>query len=301
MINLPEGIDINYLIDDLRIFSWEAADILIFYSNKFRTVSDKNTINKSKSNDDPVTLADLEVNEKIIKRIKDKYPKAPWDFLSEEYAKSDEISLNRNVDWLWIFDPLDGTKDFIQGTSNYAMHLALSYKNKPLIGLVLIPQKDELWISDGDKVWCENRAGVKKNFNLSKNSRLDQMTIVLSKNHSNKKLQDLVKLISFKNQIIMGSIGCKVASILRGESDIYICMSEIGKSSPKDWDFAAPEVILKNSGGEITTIENKDLVYNKERFNQSGIIIATGNKLNHKDICTQIKEVIKWNQFDLRI
>ena len=43
----------------------------------------------------------------------------------------------------------------------------------------------------------------------------------------------------------MGSIGCKIASILRGENDIYICLSLPGKSSPKDWDFAAPEIILK--------------------------------------------------------
>ena len=34
-----------------------------------------------------------------------------------------------NADWLWILDPLDGTKDFIQGTSDYAMHLALNYRN----------------------------------------------------------------------------------------------------------------------------------------------------------------------------
>ena len=43
----------------------------------------------------------------------------------------------------------------------------------------------------------------------------------------------------------MGSIGCKIASIIRGDSDIYICLSLPDKSSPKDWDFAAPETILK--------------------------------------------------------
>ena len=52
-----------------------------------------------------------------------------------------------NAEWLWVLDPLDGTKDFIQGTGNYAMHLALNYKRKPYIGVVLIPEKDELWIS----------------------------------------------------------------------------------------------------------------------------------------------------------
>ena len=59
--------------------------------------------------------------------------------------------LNKNNDWIWVLDPLDGTKDFIQGTGNYAMHLALNYKKNLILGVVLIPEKDELWISNGEK------------------------------------------------------------------------------------------------------------------------------------------------------
>ena len=69
-----------------------------------------------------------------------------------------------------------------------------------------------------------------------------------------------------KNVIVMGSIGCKIASILRGESDIYICLSLPGKSSPKDWDFAAPEAILKMAGGAITDLDNQELTYGKSKF-----------------------------------
>ena len=52
-----------------------------------------------------------------------------------ERGKCKDISENcdNNSDWIWVLDPLDGTKDFIQGTSNYAMHLALNYKQKPVI------------------------------------------------------------------------------------------------------------------------------------------------------------------------
>ena len=46
---------------------------------------------------------------------------------------------------------------------NYAMHLALNYKKRPLIGVVLIPEKDELWISDGKKLWCEKSDGTENN------------------------------------------------------------------------------------------------------------------------------------------
>ena len=90
----------------------------------------------------------------------------------------------------------------------------------------------------------------------------------------------------------MGSIGCKVASIIRGESDIYICLSLPGKTSPKDWDFAAPEAILKSAGGAITNIDNKVLSYGKTNFQQEGIIIASNNCERHKDICFEIKEII---------
>ena len=50
----------------------------------------------------------------------------------------DSEKFDNQSDWIWILDPLDGTKDFIQGTGNYAMHLALNYKQKPYLGFVLI-------------------------------------------------------------------------------------------------------------------------------------------------------------------
>ena len=93
----------------------------------------------------------------------------------------------------------------------------------------------------------------------------------------------------------MGSIGCKIASIIRGESDIYICLSLPGKSAPKDWDFAAPEAILKGSGGSITTLDNEDLNYGKLNFEQRGVIVASNNKDTHKGLCLEIKKIIKEN------
>ena len=119
-------------------------------------------------NEDPVTLADLKVNELIIKRINEKYKNINWDILSEENVKIESNNFNQMSDWIWVLDPLDGTKDFIQGTGNYAMHLALNYKQKPYIGFVLIQKKNELWISNGEKIWCEKRDGSKYKPNLSK-------------------------------------------------------------------------------------------------------------------------------------
>ena len=292
MIKLPFGVEINDLIDNLRSLSWEAADILLYYANIIKKLEQKNEILKNKNNDDPVTLADLEVNELIINRINQTYQDTNWEILSEENFKIQSNNFN-NVDWLWVLDPLDGTKDFIQGTQSYAMHLALNYKRKPYIGIVLIPEKDELWISYEEKIWCENRDGNIRKQNMSETNILEKMTIVTSKNHRNQKLKDLIQKINFKKTILMGSIGCKVASIIRGESDIYIALSLPGKSAPKDWDFAAPEAILKAAGGSITNIDNEELVYGSTDLKHSGIIIASNNKKNHKRICSEVKEIIK--------
>ncbi len=292
MIKLPFGVDLNDLIDDLRSLCWEASDTLLHYANIIKNSEQKNEFLKNKNNNDPVTLADLEVNELIINRINQKYKDINWGILSEENFKINSQYLD-NTEWLWVLDPLDGTKDFIQGTGNYAMHLALNYKRKPYMGVVLIPEKGELWISNAEKLWCEKRDGSISKQNLSEKNILQEMTIVTSKNHRNEKLKDLIEKINFKKTIVMGSIGCKVASIIRGDSDIYIALSLPGKSAPKDWDFAAPEAILKAAGGYITNIDNDDLVYNKTDLKHPGIIIASNNKRNHKRICSQIKEIIE--------
>ncbi len=293
MIKLPSGVEINYLIDDLRNLSWEAAETLLYYSKILKDPNNKSNILKNDDKKNPVTIADLKVNEIIIQRINEKYKNVNWDILSEESVKVAADSLNIKSDWLWVLDPLDGTKDFIQGTTNYAMHLGLNFKKKPLLGVVLIPEKEELWIADGEKVWFEKKNKNSQKPHLNNKKMLKDMILVTSKNHKNETLRNLIDKVGFKKVINMGSIGCKIASILRGEADIYISLSLPGRSSPKDWDFAAPEAILRNAGGAITNIDNKELTYGESNFEQGGIIVASNNKLIHKSICLEIKEKIK--------
>ena len=293
MIKLPTGVDINSLLDDLRDISWEASEILLKYAQIIKDSKNKSKLLKNNNIQDPVTIADLKVNETIINRLNENYKNINWDILSEENVKINPDCYKINEEFLWVLDPLDGTKDFIQGTGNYATHLALSYKNKPHLGIVLIPDKEELWISNNEIVSCENRNGDLKRPNLSQKFNLKEMTIVTSKNHRNQILKNLIDKANFKEVIVMGSIGCKIASILRGESDLYICLSLPGKSSPKDWDLAAPAAILKAAGGAITNLDNEELTYGKFNYEQGGIIIASSNNLFHKNICMEIKEIIK--------
>ena len=297
MIKLPSGLEINNLIDDLKVYSWEASDILLYYSQILKDSENKSNIMRNDNEQDPVTLADLKVNKLIIQRINEKYKNINWDILSEENVKIASSPCHTNADWVWVLDPLDGTKDFIQGTSDYAMHLALNYKQRPYLGIVLIPERNELWIADGEKVWCERRNNFQIKPFVRKGKNLNEMILVTSKNHRNQALKDIVNKIGFEKVKIMGSIGCKIASILRGESDIYISLSLPGQSSPKDWDFSAPEAILNAAGGAITNLDNQKLSYGKKNFEQGGIIVASNDYINHGRFCLEIKEIIK--KYDL--
>ena len=160
------------------------------------------------------------------------------------------------------------------------------------------------------KLWISDLADISKPFFLSSETRTPFVSVTrqfskllhfLIKTFTSKASdlisfdKNLIDKIGFKEVKIMGSIGCKIASILRGESDIYICLSLPGQNSPKDWDFSAPEVILKAAGGAITNLDNNELSYGKIDFKQGGIIVATNNKKNHGSICLEIKKIIEDN------
>ena len=59
------------------------------------------------------------------------------------------------------------------------MHLALNYQSKPFLGIVLIPEKEELWIGFGGNIWCEKKDGYKIRPHFSKNESLINMVLVI--------------------------------------------------------------------------------------------------------------------------
>ena len=106
MINLPSGIHIHNLIDDLRIISWEAYDIFLYYNKVLKNSKNINLL-KNKNKEDPVTIVDLKINDLIIKRINEKYKNINWDILSEENVKISSQIFDSKNDWTWVLDPLD--------------------------------------------------------------------------------------------------------------------------------------------------------------------------------------------------
>ena len=285
---VPEEVELEYLLFELRKLSWIASDVLKAYARgehpphdfpKFLTVKE--------GGDGPVSTADMAINTLFISGLKEKFPLVKWDILSEESSKDTTLKIiENNNDWQWILDPLDGTKDFLQGSENYAVHLALSFKRRPKLGVVLIPERDELWFGIiGSGAWYENHEGIKNSVTFSERKEISELIHVSSKNHQEKILQNLLQEMKFGQTKNIGSVGCKVATILRGESDVYISLS--GKTSPKDWDMAAPHAVIEAAGGAFSYADNSSLIYDKSDYSQRGCLIAS-HGLSHGNLCQKI-------------
>ena len=214
---VPEDVDLTTLLCELRKLSWAAADVLMAYARgKEPPYGFQKALTVEQGGEGPVSAADIAVNELLITGLKNKFTFKDWDILSEESSKGKSFQPEHlNKDWCWILDPLDGTKDFLQGSENYAVHMALAFKQKPTIGIVLIPEKNELWIGIiGSGAWYENRDGSKKQISFSKRKEISELVLVSSKNHQQVKLFNLLSTLGLAQTKKIGSVGCKVASIL---------------------------------------------------------------------------------------
>ncbi|XTZ19519.1 MAG: 3'(2'),5'-bisphosphate nucleotidase CysQ family protein, partial [cyanobacterium endosymbiont of Rhopalodia fuxianensis] len=125
-----------------RSVGWGAAKILRSY---YRGEANQGNldINEEKK-DGPVTAADLAANHYILEKLQKVFDTDDFAYLSEEtYKETDPI----RQDWVWIIDPLDGTRDFIDKTGEYALHIALVYKGHPVVSVVGIPEAEKLYFA----------------------------------------------------------------------------------------------------------------------------------------------------------
>ena len=282
----PPGIEEKQLLADLRRLCWGAADILLAYGRGEQPpYGFPKALSVDEGGEGPVSAADLAVNQWLLDGLAQAYPDAGWTLLSEETAK-EQLTAGEPLDaeWLWILDPLDGTKDFLQGTGEYAVHLALVHRGEAVLGVVLQPLLEDLWfglVPEGH-AWRENRAGEQQPAQLSSRQALSEMVLVASRNHRDQRLEQLLEALALGDTKAIGSVGGKVATILRGETDVYISLS--GKSAPKDWDMAAPEAVLKAAGGAFTHADGAPLRYNTGDVRQAGCLIAS-HGVSHQELC----------------
>ncbi len=290
---LPFNLTLASLLEKLRPMCWGAADILLAYSRRENPpYGFPSVLEVQEGSDGPVSVADLAVNTWLLEGLKSSFKQEDWILLSEETVKK-QFAVNKSVDseWLWILDPLDGTKDFLEGSTDYAVHLALVHFNRPVLGIVLIPELEELWFGGlGVGTWCENRLGDRISPSFSNRRLESDLLLVTSRSHRDLKLEKLLERIPFLSGKKVGSVGCKVATLLRGEADIYISLS--GKTAPKDWDMAAPEAVLIAAGGGFTHVDGSTLEYNKGDWQQAGCLVAS-HGFKHPQICKKIMDELR--------
>ena len=250
-----------------------AADILLKHRSHFEISGDT---------DSPVTSADLAANHHILSNLQEHLGTDDYGYLSEETFTNQNPD-DRRKDWVWIIDPLDGTKDYIQNTGDYAVQIALTYQGRPVIAAVACPAQGKLYSALlGSGTWVEDNTGNRRQVRVSSRSKRSEMTIITSRNHRGKKLEEFIRILQIPAQRVMGSIGCKLSAIVEQDADLYLSIS--GVTAPKDWDFAAPELILTEAGGKLTYFDGGLILYNREDVNQWNGIVAS-NGICHEEIC----------------
>ncbi len=217
-----------------------------------------------KEDKSPVTEADLAAQKVILKELEG----FDYDVLSEEREKPDFKKEKR-----WIIDPLDGTRDFLEKTGEFAIMIGLADKDKPVLGVVYLPVRDKTyWAVKGNGVFLNN-----SRIEVSKVKDLEKSRIVTSRFHLDKETEEFLREAGV-SAMEAGSVGYKVGLIAEGKAEGYLTFSD--KSS--QWDTCAPQVILEEAGGKMTDIEGEPLEYKEEIKNLKGIVAS--NKLIHKQI-----------------
>lgn len=280
--------DLQSIVELIRPIGWGASDILRSYYGGNQT-DNLNVQYKDNKGKDPVTAADLAVSNYILQELHRELGNQDFGYISEETYKN--IDGKNNSEWVWIIDPLDGTKDFINKTGEYAIHIALVKNHRPELALVAIPETEKLYYAiKGSGTFVETRNGEIKSLQVSECENIQNLTLVVSRSHRNEKLNYLLENLPCQNQKSVGSVGGKIVAIIEQQADVYISLS--GKSAPKDWDIAAPELILTEAGGKYTHFDGTPLQYNTGDINQWGGLLASNGKC-HEILCQQAQKILE--------
>lgn len=276
-------LNLNEIMSLARPIAWGAGDILMKYYQEPQDLE----IKFKGGEDGNVTSADLAANDFILGQLKQTFGTENFAYLSEETEDSTD---RLEHDWVWIVDPMDGTSDFIRRTNEFAVHIGLSYRQRPVLGLVATPAQDRLFQGVlGNGAYMEDRDGTKQRIHVSDKIDLNKMVVVASRSHRNYQLESILQQLPKAAEIAVGSIGGKFAAIASGNADVYISVS--GKSAPKDWDYCAPEIILTEAGGQLTHSDLSPLSYNNLELRQWGTIVASNGHC-HTQICRISQDAI---------
>ncbi|TAE59860.1 MAG: 3'(2'),5'-bisphosphate nucleotidase CysQ [Nostocales cyanobacterium] len=278
--------DLQEVLKVTRQVGWGASQLLRSY---YQGKADNSHLNIEYKQNEPVTVADKAVSEYILFHLNSNFGDQDFGYVCEETYQSKH---GRNpAKLVWIIDPLDGTRDFIEKTGEYAIHIALVQDTRPILAVVAIPEAEKLYYATkGGGTFVATVNGDSQPLQVAKNKPVKDLTLVVSRSHRNERLEYLLKSLPCQNQKSIGSVGCKVTTIVEQQADIYISLS--GKSAPKDWDMAAPELILIEAGGKFTHFDGSPLQYNTGDVNQWGGLLASSSQ-DHEMLCQQAEQALE--------
>lgn len=231
-----------------------------------------------------VTAADREANDLIVRRLAAEFPDD--GILAEESADT-ERRLDKSR--VWMIDPMDGTKNFIQRDGDFAVQIGLAINGESVAGVVYQPVRDVLYrAARGAGSWIE--AGDQDAARMSVSSVVAprQMVLASSRSHRSPRMELVVSSFGFKDEVRRGSVGVKIGLITEQLADLYLHLSP----STKQWDTCGPEIILIEAGGRLTDLFGQPLRYNGVRVDNRNGIVAT-NGAAHKMVIENLAPLLK--------
>jgi 3'(2'), 5'-bisphosphate nucleotidase len=223
-----------------------------------------------KNDSSPLTDADRASHDLLMQFLPGVIPGVP--VISEESETSTHHS-SPGPDRFWLVDPLDGTKEFLKGTGEFTVNIALVQKGRPVIGVVHAPVLGLTYFADldgGAFRQNDNQAPVRLRVQRSIPERL---RVVASKDHAGPLVQAMLARLPDAELKSMGS-SLKFCLVAEGNADLYL------RDVPTmEWDTAAAQCIVEAAGGRICTLDGKPLRYGKPGLKNSSIITVGDSDL----------------------
>jgi myo-inositol-1(or 4)-monophosphatase len=231
---------------------------------------DRNVRNWPKPDGSVVTEADLAVNELLFQLLQKPRPHYGW--LSEE---SPDDPKRLDCERVWIVDPIDGTRSFVAKTDGWCIGAALIEHGRPILSALYRPMKDELYFAcKGAGAWCNaERLAPRDGANLTGTELLGTGKAVraLGPDVIGKDVPQIPLLL-------------RLAYVASGQADIAM---SIGNKN--DWDLAAGDLLVQESGAKLTNIEGQQMIYNTPETWQNGMVAA--GPLRHHAVMKRLESL----------
>ena len=235
-----------------------------------------------KGYDDPVTIADKQANECIVNELQRHFPA---DGILSEEATDNEARLSKTR--VWIIDPMDGTKQFIERIGEFAVMIGLAINGKPELGVVYQPTINKMYYAaSGSGAYLEESLTTKR-LRVAPTTDFSQMSAAMSRSHHSPKVDLIKEQLGITKQVQSGSVGLKVGLLAEARAHVYLHLG----AKTNQWDTCAPEAILREAGGVITDRNGAALQYNvAEIRNLHGVVASNGTR--HEQVIETTRTVL---------